>query len=181
MRYSFTGKNTTVTDALKEKVSEKLKRLEKLVPEDTSVVVTFSVIKLDHTIEVTVNLPKRILRAEVTSQDMYAAIDEVVDVLEKQMVKYKNRLRDKARRDTAFIDELKYFEPEAKEEKVEDDEVKIAKTKKFAIKPMDAEEAVMEMELLGHNFFVYRNSSSDDINVVYKRKNGTYGLIEPEV
>ena len=97
------------------------------------------------------------------------------------MVKYKNRLRDKARRDTAFIDELKYFEPEAKEEKVEDDEVKIAKTKKFAIKPMDAEEAVMEMELLGHNFFVYRNSSSDDINVVYKRKNGTYGLIEPEV
>lgn len=181
MRYSFTGKNTTVTDALKEKVSEKLKRLEKLVPEDASVVVTFSVIKLDHTIEVTVNLPKRILRAEVTSQDMYAAIDEVVDVLEKQMVKYKNRLRDKARRDTAFIDELKYFEPEAKEEKVEDDEVKIAKTKKFAIKPMDAEEAVMEMELLGHNFFVYRNSSSDDINVVYKRKNGTYGLIEPEV
>ena len=81
MRYSFTGKNTTVTDALKEKVSEKLKRLEKLVPEDASVVVTFSVIKLDHTIEVTVNLPKRILRAEVTSQDMYAAIDEVVDVL----------------------------------------------------------------------------------------------------
>lgn len=112
---------------------------------------------------------------------MYAAIDEVVDVLEKQMVKYKNRLRDKARRDTSFIDELKYFEPVGKEDKNDDEEVRIAKTKKFAVKPMDAEEAVMEMELLGHNFFVYRNASSDEINVVYKRKNGTYGLIEPEI
>jgi len=180
MRYSFTGKNTTVTDALKEKITSKLERIEKLVPEGTSVVVTLSVVKLDHTIEVTVNLPKRILRAEVTSQDMYAAIDEVADVLEKQMVKYKNRLRDKARRDTSFIDELKYFEPVVKDSKEDDNEVKIAKTKKFAIKPMDAEEAVMEMEMLGHNFFVYRNASSDEVNVVYKRKNGTYGLIEPE-
>ncbi|MCI8805897.1 MAG: ribosome-associated translation inhibitor RaiA [Clostridiales bacterium] len=181
MRYSFTGKNTTVSDALKEKITTKLERIGKLVPENASVVVTFSVVKLDHTVEVTVNLPKRILRAEVTGSDMYAAIDEVVDVLEKQMVKYKNRLRDKARRDTSFIDELKYFEPVGKEDKNDDEEVRIAKTKKFAVKPMDAEEAVMEMELLGHNFFVYRNASSDEINVVYKRKNGTYGLIEPEI
>ncbi len=181
MRYSFTGKNTTVTDALKEKITSKLERIEKLVPESTSVTVTLSVVKLDHTIEVTVNLPKRILRAEVTKQDMYAAIDEVVDVLEKQMVKFKNRLRDKARRDTSFVDELKYFEPISKEDALDDDEVKIAKTKRFAVKPMDAEEAVMEMEMLGHNFFVYRNASSDEINVVYKRKNGTYGLIEPEI
>ena len=181
MRYSFTGKNTTVTDALKEKITSKLERIEKLVPESTSVTVTLSVVKLDHTIEVTVNLPKRILRAEVTKQDMYAAIDEVIDVLEKQMVKFKNRLRDKARRDTSFVDELKYFEPISKEDTLDDDEVKIAKTKRFAVKPMDAEEAVMEMEMLGHNFFVYRNASSDEINVVYKRKNGTYGLIEPEI
>ncbi len=180
MRYSFTGKNTTVTDALKEKITAKLERIEKLVPESTSVVVTLSVVKLNHTVEVTVNLPKRILRAEVTGQDMYAAIDEVADVLEKQMVKYKNRLRDKARRDTSFIDELKYFEPVSKDDSFDDGEVKIAKTKKFAIKPMDAEEAVMEMEMLGHNFFVYRNALSDEINVVYKRRSGTYGLIEPE-
>lgn len=181
MRYSFTGKNITVTDALKEKIVSKLERLDKLVSENANVVVTLSVVKLNHTIEVTVNLPKRILRAEVTEQDMYAAIDEVADVLEKQMVKYKNRLRDKARRDTSFIDELKYFEPISKDDNIDDDEVKIAKTKKFAIKPMDAEEAVMEMEMLGHNFFVYRNASSDEINVVYKRRNGTYGLIEPEL
>ena len=181
MRYSFTGKNTTVTEALKEKITSKLERIEKLVPEGTSIAVTLSVVKLDHTIDVTVTLPKRILRAEVTQADMYSAIDEVVDILEKQMVKYKNRLRDKARRDNSFVEELKYFEPVSNDDKSDDEGVKIAKTKKFAVKPMDAEEAVMEMELLGHSFFVYRNSTSDEINVVYKRKNGTYGLIEPEI
>ncbi len=179
MRYSFTGKNTTVTEALKDKITAKLGRLEKLFPEDISITVTLSVVKLDHTIEVTVNLPKRILRAEVTSDDMYSAIDEVVDVLEKQMVKYKNRLRDKSRRDTSFIEELKAFK-EDDDYNDEDEGIKIARIKKFPIKPMDAEEAVMEMEMLGHNFFVFRNAGNDTFNVIYKRKNGTYGLIDPE-
>ncbi len=179
MRYTFTGKNTTVTNALKEKITQKLSRIEKLFPEETQAVVTLSVIKLDHTIEVTVKLPKRILRAEVTNQDMYAAIDEIVDVLENQMVKYKNRLRDKSRRDSSFAAELKAFESEDVGFDDEDG-LKIAKTKKFAVKPMDAEEAVLEMELIGHSFFVFRNARTEEINVVYKRKNGTYGLIEPE-
>lgn len=179
MRYSFTGKNTTITEALKDKITAKLGRLEKLFPEDISITVTLSVVKLDHTIEVTVNLPKRILRAEVTSDDMYSAIDEVVDVLEKQMVKYKNRLRDKSRRDTSFIEELKAFK-EDDDYNDEDEGIKIARIKKFPIKPMDAEEAVMEMEMLGHNFFVFRNAGNDTFNVIYKRKNGTYGLIDPE-
>lgn len=134
MRYSFTGKNTTVTEALKDKITAKLGRLEKLFPEDISITVTLSVVKLDHTIEVTVNLPKRILRAEVTSDDMYSAIDEVVDVLEKQMVKYKNRLRDKSRRDTSFIEELKAFK-EDDDYNDEDEGIKIARIKKFPIKP----------------------------------------------
>lgn len=179
MRYTFTGKNTAVTDALKERITRKLSRIEKLFPEETQAVVTLSVIKLDNTIEVTVKLPKRILRAEVTSQDMYAAIDEVVDVLENQMVKYKNRLRDKSRRDSSFATELNAFKDEGPST---DDEsgLKIARTKKFAVKPMDAEEAVLEMELIGHNFFVFRNAQTEEINVVYKRKDGAYGLIEPE-
>ena len=179
MRYSFTGKNTTVTEALKDKITAKLGRLEKLFPENVNITVTLSVVKLDHTIEVTVNLPKRILRAEVTSDDMYSAIDEVVDVLEKQMVKYKNRLRDKSRRDTSFIEELKAFK-EDDGYKDEDEGIKIARIKRFSVKPMDAEEAVMEMEMLGHNFFVFRNAGNDTFNVIYKRKNGTYGLIDPE-
>lgn len=179
MRYTFKGKNTTVTNPLKEKITAKIERIGKLFPENTDVVVTMSVIKLDHTIEVTVKLPKRILRAEVTKEDMYAAIDEVVDVLEKQMVKYKNRLRDKSRRDTSFMEELHSVESNAPDD-AEEEAMVIAKTKHFVVKPMDPEEAVMEMELLGHGFFVFRNSKDDEINVVYKRKNGSYGLIDPE-
>ncbi|MBR1737793.1 MAG: ribosome-associated translation inhibitor RaiA [Firmicutes bacterium] len=181
MRYTFTGKNTTVTDGIREKFTAKLNRIAKLFPEDTTATVTISVVKLDHTIEVTVNLPKRVLRAEVTSQDMYSGIDEIVDILENQMIKYKNRLRDKSRRDNSFADELKAFalsEDDAPQES--DDSVKISRSKRFFVKPMDAEEAILEMELLGHNFFVFRDAKSEEINVVYKRKNGTYGLIEPE-
>ncbi len=179
MRYSFTGKNVAVTDALKEKISEKIDRIGKLFPGDTHVAVTLGVVKLDHTIEVTISLPKRILRGEVTAQDMYVAIDEVVDVLENQMVRYKNRLRDRSRREISFNDELSIF---AKDEAAAegDEAIQVYKTKRFAVKPMDAEEAIMEMELLGHGFFVFRNGQTDEINVVYKRKKGDYGLIEPE-
>ena len=179
MRYIFKAKNTTVTDALKEKITGKIDRLEKLFPENTEIVVTLSVVKLDQTIEVTVSLPKRILRAEVTKGDMYAAIDDVVDKLEKQMIKYRSRLRDKSRRDSSFADELKAVSMNIPSED-DEDTIKIDRTKKFEIKPMDAEEAIMEMELVSHNFFVFRNASTDEINVVYKRKDGTYGLIDPE-
>lgn len=179
MRFSFVGKNTTVTDALKDKITEKLGRIEKLFPEDSKATVTLSVIKLDHKIEVTVNLPKRVLRAEVTKDDMYAAIDEVTDILENQMVKYKKRLRDKSRKDKSFVDEYKAI---AYEEAPADDEdsIAIAKTKHFVLKPMDPEEAVMEMEMLAHNFFVFKNAKTEAFNVVYKRNDNTYGLIEPE-
>ncbi len=179
MRYTFKAKNTTVTDALKDKITSKINRIERLFPENTDIVVTLSVIKLDHKIEVTVKLPKRVLRAEVTKDDMYVAIDEVVDKLEKQMVKYRSRLRDKSRRDSSFVDEFKAISTNVDLEE-DEDAIKIDKTKKFEIKPMDPEEAVMEMELISHNFFVFRNSTSDEINVVYKRKDGSYGLIDPE-
>lgn len=179
MRYTFKAKNTTVTDALKEKITSKINRIERLFPENTDINVTLSVVKLENKIEVTVNLPKRVLRAEVTKDDMYAAIDEVVDKLEKQMVKYRNRLRDKSRRDSSFVDELRAISMNLDSDDSED-AIKIDRTKKFEIKPMDPEEAVMEMELISHNFFVFRNDSTDEINVVYKRKDGSYGLIDPE-
>ena len=179
MRYTFKAKNTTVTDALKEKITSKINRIERLFPENTDINVTLSVVKLENKIEVTVNLPKRVLRAEVIKDDMYAAIDEVVDKLEKQMVKYRSRLRDKSRRDYSFIDELKAISMNLDSDDSED-AIKIDRTKKFEIKPMDPEEAVMEMELISHNFFVFRNDSTDEINVVYKRKDGSYGLIDPE-
>lgn len=178
MRYNFTGKNITVRDSLKEKFIEKFDRISKLFPDDTEVNVALSVVKLDHILEVTVNLPKRKLRAEVTTDDMYTAIDEIIDILEQQMVRYKNRLKDRSRRDNDFLEELGLYENSYDD--YEGEEIEIARVKRFAIKPMDAEEAVMEMELLGHNFFVFRNAKSEEVNVVYKRKNGSYGLIDPE-
>lgn len=183
MRYIISGKNIEVTNALETKIMEKLSRLEKFFVPDTEAHVTLSVEKLRHIIEVTIPIKGRILRAEVEERDMYAGIDEIVDVLERQLLKYRNKLRDRARQDSPFKEEFVsglMFATEADYEKEPEPALQIRKTKRFAIKPMDAEEAAMEMELLGHSFFVFRNGESDEVNVVYKRRNGTYGLIEPE-
>jgi len=180
MKYTFTGKNIVVSENLKERTMQKIGRLDRLFPEDTAVTVTFGVVKQDNIIEVTIPLQRRILRAEVTAADLYSAIDESVDVLEKQMVKYKKRLKDKSRRDGAFKEEATLIIHDDDDYSTNESEIRIEKSKRFALKPMDAEEAVMEMEMLGHNFFVFRNGESDEVNVVYKRKNGSYGLIEPE-
>lgn len=176
MRYTFIGKGLDLTENFQNKITAKLNRISKLIPEDAETVVKLSVIKLDNTAEVTVKLPKRILRAEVTKDDMMASIDEIVDILESQMVRYKSRLKDKAKQNPGFIEELNAFG----DDDVKDEGIEIKRTKHFVVKPMDAEEAVMEMELLGHNFFVFRSADSDEVAVVYKRKDGKYGLIEPE-
>jgi len=182
MKFIFNGRNITVSDQMKSSTEKKMKRLERLLPADAEITVTFTVIRSDNTVEVTIPLQRRILRAEETAGDMYTALDSIMDILEKQMVKYKKRIRDKSRKDVSFKDELSYMPADAAEDDLSesDHEIVIKKTKKFALKPMDADEAVMEMEMLGHGFFVFRNGRSDEVNVVYKRKDGTYGLIEPE-
>ena len=118
---------------------------------------------------------KEIIRAEQESADMYATVDLVQEVVERQLRKYRTKLADKKQSATAlsqvFLEE---------ENDIEDEAIQIVRTKKFAMKPMDVEEACVQMELLGHNFFVFRNAETDDVNVVYKRKGNTYGLIEPE-
>ena len=115
-----------------------------------------------------------IIRAEQTSTDMYVAIDLVEEIIERQLRKYKNKLIDKeqaaAQLSKDFLEEDAY----------EDEEIAIIRSKKFAMKPMDPEEACVQMELLGHNFFVFRNAETEEVNVVYKRKGNTYGLIEPD-
>ena len=120
------------------------------------------------------------LKAEVIKDDVMAAMDEVVDILERQMVRYKNRLNDKAKRSASFADELHAIA--LADDNYDDEEVKssIVRTKHIPVKPMDPEEAVMEMEMLGHNFFVFINANTEDFSVVYKRKDGNYALIEPE-
>ena len=178
LNFTFTGKNLSVTDALRDRTIQKLSRLEKLLPFDVDVSVKYSVNRQNNRVEVTIPLKRRILRAEVTANDMYSALDGIVDMLDKQMIKYKSRIRSRSRRDASFKEEFESAGEIA--ENIEESPIVIDRTKHFPLKPMDAEEAAMEMELLGHSFYVFRNGRTDIVNVVYKRNDGTYGLIEPE-
>lgn len=174
MRYIITGRNIEVTPGLKEAVQDKIGKLERYFTPDTEVIVTLSVQKERQKIEVTIPMKGNIIRAEESSSDMYVSIDLVEEIIERQIKKYKNKIIDKKQAAQSFSELFINEEYEA------DDEIKIVKTKRFGIKPMDAEEACIQMELLNHNFYVFLNCDTDQVNVVYKRKGNTYGLIEPE-
>ena len=174
MRYIISGKNIDVTEGLKTAVYEKIGKLERYFTPDTEVHVTLSTEKERQKIEVTIPVKGSIIRAEQASNDLYVSIDLVEEIIERQLRKYKNKIIDNKQMASNF--NQKYIDDEYEE----DDTIKIVKTKRFAIKPMDPEEACVQMELLGHSFFVFRNSQTDEVNVVYKRKGNTYGLIEPE-
>ena len=164
-----------VSDELRYAVENKLSKLEKYFTKDTKVNVTLSVEKERQKVEVTIPVKGSIIRSEQTSSDMYVSIDLVEEVIERQLRKYKtkiiNRNQGGANLAKAFLE---------KEESFEEGEIVIERTKKFDTKPMYAEDACVQMELLGHSFFVFINAQTDEVNVVYKRKGGTYGLIEPE-
>ena len=170
------GKNIEVTEGIKGAVEEKLGKLDKYFSEETKADVTLSVNRNDQKVEVTIPVKGGIIRAEEVSEDMYASIDMVEETIERQLVKYKNKLVDKKK---SYRDNFTNDYIEADYEDEDEDVVKIVRTKSFGIKPMDAEEACIQMELLGHNFFVFLNAETDEVNVVYKRKGGTFGLIEP--
>lgn len=174
MRFVITGRNIEVTDGLRAAVEDKLGKLDRFFMADTEVIVTLSVEKERQKIEVTIPVKGNIIRSEQVSNDMYVSIDLVEEIIERQLKKYKHKIIDQKQNQAAFAKEFveKEFDDEA--------EVQIIRTKKFGVKPMDPEEACVQMELLGHNFFVFFNSDTEEINVVYKRKGNTYGLIEPE-
>ena len=174
MRYKITGRNINVTPGLKAALEEKIGKLERYFNQDTEAIITLSVEKERQKIEVTIPVKGTIIRAEQESNDMYISIDFVEESIQRHLKKYKNKIVDKKQAAIAFSD---YF---MNEEYESDDEVKIVKVKRFAMKPMDPEEACVQMELLGHAFYVFLNSETDQVNVVYKRKGNTYGLIEPE-
>ena len=174
MRYTITGKNMNVTPGLREDVIKKIGKLERYFNDDTEAVITLSVEKERQKIEVTIPVKGTIIRAEQVSDDMYVSIDLVEEIIERQLKRYKTKIVDKKQSAVAFSDLFSNEEEDAEEE------IQIKKVKKFAIKPMDPEEACVQMELLGHNFFVFLNAETDEVNVVYKRRGNTYGLIEPE-
>ena len=175
MRYKISGKNIEVTPGLKDAVQEKMGKLERYFNQDTEANITLSVEKGRQKIEVTIPVKGHIIRAEQESSDMYVSIDLVEEIIERQLKKYKTKLIDKKQSALSFSEAFLQEEMEAP-----DEEIKIMKVKRFGMKPMDPEEACIQMELLGHAFYVFLNADTDEVNVVYKRKNNTYGLIEPE-
>ena len=183
MKITISGKNIDVTEGLRAAVQDKLGKLERYFTPDTEVIVTLSVEKERQKIEVTIPVKGNIIRSEQVSNDMYVSIDLVEEVIERQLRKYKNKLVSKSQGHptaatpsgsirTEFI--------ESEDESPENDEIRIVRTKKFGVKPMFPEDACLQMELLGHSFFVFSNADTEEVNVVYKRKDGSFGLIEPE-
>ena len=175
MRFIITGRNIDVTEGLKSAVEEKLGKLDRFFAVETEVNVTLSVEKERQKIEVTIPVKGNIIRSEQVSSDMYVSIDLVEEVIERQLKRYKNKIVDKQQNASEFAPE--YIEKEYGDE----EEIKIIRSKRFGIKPMVPEEACVQMELLGHNFFVFLNAETNEVNVVYKRKGNTFGLIEPEL
>ena len=176
MRITITGRNIELTPGIKEAVEDKLSKLEKYFKPDTDVNVTLSVEKERQKIEVTIPTKGHTIRAEEVSNDMYVSIDLVEETLERQLIKYRTKIISKKMNAAASF-KAEYLEEQVEED---DEEIKIVRSKRYDLKPMYPEDACIQMELLGHDFFVFVNAETDEVNVVYKRKANTYGIIEPE-
>ena len=176
MKFIISGKNIDVTPGLRSAIEQKLGKLERYFTPETEIIVTLSVQKERQKIEVTIPVKGNIIRSEQVSDDMYVSIDLVEEVIERQLRKYKNKLVERHQEGGNF--QQTFFEDET--EILEEGEIRIIRTKRFGMKPMFPEDACVQMELLGHNFYVFSNAETDEVNVVYKRKDNTYGLIEPE-
>ncbi|WP_027717657.1 ribosome hibernation-promoting factor, HPF/YfiA family [Desulfovirgula thermocuniculi] len=172
MRLQVRGRNMEVTDALRDYVEKRLGKLKKYLEVISDVQVVLAVEGDSHRVEVTIPLGGVILRGEEVTADMYASIDLVVEKLEKQIERYKGRLLRRYEKGAS--------EARAAGQKEEEEAPRVVRTKRFAIKPMTVDEAIMQMNLLGHSFFVFSNAETNEVNVLYRRRDGNYGLIEPE-
>ncbi len=175
MKTTVIGKNIVITEGLREAVDKKLSKLDKYFKPEIEANVTLGVQKNRHILEVTIPFNGVILRVEEANEDMYVALDSITDKLVRQVRKQKTKLeRRRYTENSLRYQSFTNVKPE------EEEDGKIVRTKRFAMKPMVNEEAILQMELLDHNFFVYMNADTDEVNVLYKRKDGNYGLIEPE-
>ncbi len=178
MNITVRGKNIEITSALVDYATKKLGKLSKFFGQEAGAQVVMSVVKENHIVEVTVNVNGLILRGEESTGDMYASIDMVVAKLEKQVSKYKTRLSKSMRQKGLRVANERLVSSLSEEEKEKN---KVVKTKRFPLKPMDLEEAILQMNLLGHSFFVFVNAHSNRVNVLYLRQDGDYGLIDPQI
>ena len=179
MTITIKTKNLEFGKQTKRKIEGKIKKIEKFFDENANVIVRVSQEKPGYRVEITAPLAVRTVRAEASSDDMMTAIEKCTELVESQIIRLKGRMQSKARRNSEYVAEFEAI-PVEEEYIADETEIVIEKNKKFEMRPMDPEEAVMQMELVGHEFFVFLNSQNDKVSVVYKRKNGNYGLIEPE-
>lgn len=177
MKVMVYGKNMQLTEALKDTTVKKVKRLEKFFHQEVEAKVVLSIEKILQKVEVTIPFNGRIVRVEESSDDMYNSIDDAVESLERQIRKYKTKLQSKRQSNES----IKFDNIEPWYEEEDEEEFRVVKTKRFPVKPMNIEEAILQMDLLKHNFFVFLNCDSEEVNVIYKRKDNNFGLIEPEL
>ncbi|MFC4709195.1 ribosome hibernation-promoting factor, HPF/YfiA family [Enterococcus eurekensis] len=182
-RYNVRGENIEVTEAIRDYVEKKVGKLERYfsdVPNATAHINLKVYTEKTAKVEVTIPLPFLVLRAEETSPDLYASVDLVVDKLERQIRKFKTKINRKAR-ETAIPDvrtEAIFINGDTEDENGSD--LEIVRTKRLSLKPMDSEEAVLQMNMLGHNFFIFEDAETNGTSIVYRRKDGKYGLIETD-
>ena len=173
MRNTITGRKVNLKDSFKELVEKKLSKFDRIFGDTAEANVTVTLERNRQTVEVTIRHGGIVYRAEETAVDMNDALDDVIEALSGQIRKNKTRLGKKLR--TSAV--MEYFNQEPDEEEAE---YNIVRSKRFEVKPLDVEEAILQMNLIGHQFYMFRNVESGDINVVYRRKDGDYGLIEPD-
>ncbi len=172
MKTIITGKNYTPSEKLKETIEKKFRKLDKYFSDEITGNVMVIKEKSDYKVEATINAKGTIFRSEVKSQDPYDCVDRSIEKLSKQMSKFKSKLQKKYKGQKDFgFSEL----PEVEEEQ---EELKVVKRKRFDLVPMSVDEAIVQMELLAHNFYVFLNMETDAVNVVYKRDDGAYGVLE---
>ena len=177
MRTVITGRHMDVSPALHERVDKKLKKLDKYFGSDTDAHAFMHVEKGRHIMETTIVYDGITFRAEEASDNMYKSIDSVLKKIERQIRHHRSKLEKRLKTGAFNGSEEEAIEAEGDEELLESE---VVKTKRFPVKPIDIEEAKMQMQLVGHNFYVFTNSDTDEVNVLYRRKDGNFGLIEPE-
>ena len=179
MLVTVNGKNIEVTNALREYAEKKVAKIAKFFEKSpVGAQVTLNTERGKHIVDITVQVNGLLLRGEAKTNDMYGSIDGAIDKIESQVHKFKTKINRKLKKENQVV--LAPLPPLVAGKEKEETEPQIRRTKRFAIKPMSAEEAVMQMDLLGHDFYVFSNSDTEEVNVVYRRKDGDYGLIEPE-
>ncbi len=174
MKITITARKTSVKDAFRERAEKKLAKFDRFFDDDVTAYLTVTNEKDRETVEVTVQSQGITYRAEKTTADRADSLDAVVDTLFRQIVKNKSKLSKKLRANA--FDASLYEDPADLTEET----YQVVRNKRFPVKPMSTDEAILEMNLVGHEFYMFRNVASGEINVVYRRKDGNYGLIEPQ-